>query len=296
VSEPLDHEIRTLQSVFWSDRDPAGLAFAPLADAFLRQGDVREALDLLTDGMSRHPQYATGHVVAARLYFEQGMHSEAELAARRVLDLDSGNIIALWTLSTVLYERGDTEEARRFRSTLVELDPDAGEARMLSDVAAVMGDAEFPPPDPEPEEELAVMDLGALAPDPEAPVEDLDRSEPVYTRTLGELYVRQGFVGQALNVFRKLLELEPEAEDIRGRIVALEGGAPSDEGGAESDEEVETLARDLAQSGEGEHDVRTPFAWAQEESAALEPDPEPDGPEIGAYFDSLLSWDPGEGS
>ena len=119
MSELLDQEIRTLQSLYWSERDPDGLAFAPLADAYLQKGDVKEALDLLTDGMSRQPEYATGHVIAARLYLAQGMHSEAEYAARRVLKLDAENIGALFALASVLAERGDTGEAERVGATLL---------------------------------------------------------------------------------------------------------------------------------------------------------------------------------
>jgi tetratricopeptide (TPR) repeat protein len=132
VSEALDQEIRTLQSIFWSERDPDGLSFAALADAFLRKGDLREALDLLTDGTSRHPDYATGHVVATRLYLEQGMHAEAEFAARRVLDLDPENAVALSALVTVLHANGEEDEAAVVRSALVDADPDSEEARAVA--------------------------------------------------------------------------------------------------------------------------------------------------------------------
>ena len=103
VSESLEQEIRTLQSLLWSERDPDGRAFAPLADAYRRAGETKEAFDVLTDGMSRHPEFTSGHVVAARLYLEQGMHSEAEFAARRVLDLDGENVSALASLPSWLF-------------------------------------------------------------------------------------------------------------------------------------------------------------------------------------------------
>jgi tetratricopeptide (TPR) repeat protein len=486
VSDSMDQEIRTLQSLFWSASDLDGLAFAPLADAFLRKGDVKEALDLLTDGTSRHPEYATGHVVATRLYLQQGMHSEAEFVARRVLELDPENIEALSSLTTVLEDRGDAE-ASGFRSSLIGLDPDADEARGLADVAepddtaaasaedsvselepfaaagevdateggigdaaaeigvetldvedlpleatsdawadpeadtvelkaltpdaldrtsdaddeeevfdlgafaaseqaeaepasepdavdlsalapdpepeseamdlaalapdeesepeaemelmdlgALAPDAEPEPevevmdlgalaPDPEPEAELEVMDLGALAPDKEAEPEveamdlgalapddvldlselaptaapegdpEMDANEPIYTRTLAELYVRQGFLDQALDVFRNLLAAEPGATDIETRIAELEGqtGAPPPpvpEPDAPAEEEVERLARDLAEGGKDAHEVDTPFAWMEEE-ASVESEPAQDGPDVGNYFDDLLAWE-----
>jgi hypothetical protein len=169
-------------------------------------------------------------------------------------------------------------------------------------------------PDPEPEPEA--MDLGALAPDealdlselaPEVAQEEdpeMDTNEPIYTRTLAELYVKQGFLDQALDVFRNLLEVEPGAADIEARIAELEGRpsitppneAPDsgpDPTGA--DEEVERLARDLAEGGHDVHDVDTPFAWTEEEAPAS-PDSAADGGDVGSYFDNLLAWKKREGS
>ncbi len=467
MSEALDQEIRTLESLFWSERDPDGLAFAPLADACLRNGQVKEALDLLTDGMSRQPEYATGHVVATRLYLQQGMHSEAEFAARRVLELDPENVMALSSLASIVQERGESEEVARLRATLMEVDPEAAEAHGFADVeesgaeidavaaaadletpdepdamdlGTLMPDADPEPagevevdamelaalvpepepevevmdlgalalesepevevmelgalapdgeseptaevmelgslapdvevmdlgalapepesesepevevmelgalapevevmdlgalaPEPEPEPEVEVIDLGALAPDADpdpgsevmdlgalAPDEPLDVSEfspeagqhddstpdtdePVYTRTLAELYVKQGLIDQALNVYRQLLSVEPGASWIEERISELEndegdGGVHPPEGllvGEEeraspdvSEEAVETLARDLAEIGDDGHEVETPFAWADDEDS-----PADDGPEIGDYFDNLLGWE-----
>ncbi|MDA0328525.1 MAG: hypothetical protein O2958_05900 [Gemmatimonadetes bacterium] len=467
MSESLDQEIRTLQSLFWSERDPEGLAFAPLADAFLRKGNVKEALDLLTDGTSRHPGYATGHVVATRLYFANGMHSEAEFAARRSIELDAENIVALSTLAAVLTDRGEAEQAARFCDALVGADPESEEAKLATsavaaapeaatspavdatsaagdlgmglDVADDWAESAVPPeaevlpaaemevddfllavpdvdmspldglapvemdlgsleavpeleamdlsafapdpepepqpevmdlsafaPDPEPEPEPEVMDLSAFAPDPEPEPEAMDLSalapdpevmdlsafapddvldlsdrspdpvvedsemgstEPVYTRTLAELYVKQGFEDRALHVLRHLLSEDPAADDIRNRIEVLEGGssqappvgvdedvdpaeavtlelpaigaapvAPSEKGDVsdsyeeETEEEVETLARDLAESGRDAHDVDTPFAWTETETT---PSTEGlgGGPGIGSYFDDLLAWE-----
>ncbi len=633
MSEALDLEIRTLQSIFWSERDPDGLAFAPLADAFLKKGEIREAFDLVSDGTSRLPDFATGHVVATRLYHSQGLTAEAELAARRTLELDPGNVVALSTLQEILDDVEASDEVASLRSALVEVDPDSDEARAVahlvsteepvgtdgidlgsveemafddvhpSDVPTVerlpaigahvaepdlgaeeleallpdeptefmeladVSDAVAPESDPvaglehefsefdaiadaSPEErhvpeseavdfdaltpdaeleftdlgalapdepvvedvmdlgalapdepvvedvmdlgalapdepvvedvmdlgalapdepvvedvmdlgalapdepvfedvmdlgalapdepvfedvmdlgalapdepavedvmdlgalapdepvfgdimdldalapddatielsalapdaptdivelgslapdegivdlgalapddavmelgalapdEPAVVDLGALAPDepvldlgalapddavmelgalapddeavdlsalaPDLPVDraevappeqesaDMANDEPIPTRTLAELYVKQGFTDKALAVYRTLAEAQPDAEDLRTRIAELEAGpAPVPGAGAtgrpasaptdDEDEEVEALARDLAQSGEGADEVDTPFAWSAEEAQ------EQDRGDIGRYFDSMLDW------
>jgi hypothetical protein len=512
VSESLEQEIRTLRSLFWSERDPEGRAFAPLADAYLRAGETKEALELLTDGISRHPDFTSGHVVAARLYLGQGMLGEAELSARQVLDLDGDNVLALESLVSVLEAGGDAEEARRIGSRLAELDPDrvgsasssaepgvvppvgppvsedpaedlridiagietfdlgggssnagpyaldvgpnaddeavpeAGwatesdladldgirvaqtpelpdsepelevmsldalapdaepepelEVMSLDDLApdaepepeievmsldalapdaepepelevmsldALAPDAEPEPelevmslddlapdlepepelevmsldalaPDAEPEPELEVMSVDALAPDPEPEVMSVDAlapdaepdvvnldelapaapaakepAAPVQTRTLAELYVKQGFVDKALDVLRQLHAKHPGADDIARRIDELERGAQelaraslhvpstpedlddevgSDEDldGADDGDEMEALARDMAE-GSAEHEVDTPFAWTESDAADEPGTAEEDGPRIGDYFDGLLAWE-----
>jgi hypothetical protein len=217
------------------------------------------------------------------------------------------------------------------------LAPDAEPELEVMDLDALAPDAEPElevmdlealAPDPEPEWD--VWDLGALAPDPDpvpmaslapdAPTSKappMDSSEPVRTRTLAELYLRQGFKEQALGVYRYLLEQEPDATDLPERIAELETGGggptpstssvaePSDSTPAapeapsagpevaHSEDEVETLARDLADSGGVGHEVDTPFAWTREDAPARSTKGEPGG--IGEYFDSLLSWGSDEG-
>ena len=429
MTESLEQEIRTLRSLFWSDRDPDGRGFAPLADAYRRAGEVRQALDLLADGLVRHPEFVPGHVVAAQLYVEQGLQAEGELAARRALELDPDNVNALKCLAAVLQESGRESEAGGVHARLTDLEPDPGTTTTPSPAAAeaasvgpsdeVMATVEDGSPEaieadpwtgqpsdkeesgprgseeslfdlgdlaPDPAADLpesrvmahyepteepielgdlsadapmgqpeAVFDFGELAPDepaeealdigavapdepaeeafdigamapdepaeeafgigamaPDEPVEG-EPAEPLYTRTLAELYVRQGFTDRAIDVFRQLLEDDPSDAALAMRLAELQAEttppepAPAmsemeslvkpvvseelaDLGVAEleapPEEEVETLARDLAEAGHRSHEVDSPFAWteeeAQEENAA--------GPTIGEYFDGLLGW------
>jgi tetratricopeptide (TPR) repeat protein len=123
VTEALLQEIRTLKSVFESARDPEGRAFAPLVDAYRRAGEIQQAVRLLSEGLARHPDFVPGHVVAARLYVEQGLAEEAQIAARNALELDAENVSALRSLLRVLEEKGDAE-AGEVRALLLALEPD----------------------------------------------------------------------------------------------------------------------------------------------------------------------------
>jgi tetratricopeptide (TPR) repeat protein len=51
-----------------------------------------------------------------------------------------------------------------------------------------------------------------------------ERPAPFVTETLAELYVQQGFMAEALSIYRQLLWRNPNDETIRSRIASLEGG------------------------------------------------------------------------
>jgi len=209
VSESIDQEIRTLQGLRWSSRDPEGLAFAPLADALSRKGDALTAIEMLRDGISRNPDFATGHVIAAGVFSAQGMMAEAEFAARRSLNLDPDNIVALAILDRIRGELGDDGE-QSLHHVVIEDDHES----VLADRVAI-------PLECEPEE--SAVATGAKLSDESHADHSASLAEPIYTRTLAELYFSQGFVDQALHVYRHLNSAQSDATDLSARIAELEG-------------------------------------------------------------------------
>ena len=53
-------------------KDPASLAFAPLADAYRKAGRSREAIRLCREGLDRFPHYATARLVLAKALLDEG--------------------------------------------------------------------------------------------------------------------------------------------------------------------------------------------------------------------------------
>jgi tetratricopeptide (TPR) repeat protein len=210
VTQSLEKEIGSLRSLFWSERDPEGRAFAPLAEAYGRAGDFKQAVELLTEGIGRHPGFSTGHVVAARLYLDTGLIAEAELAVDSALELDGDNVVALASLAQVREVQGEFEEAEWVRARIrslelateeaadVEEDPGVVSADLSPDVTelapneAALAQLPDPPLDSatEPveispaeverpvEEDSPGSWLDAAFPDPAQPVEDEPDLEP----------------------------------------------------------------------------------------------------------------------
>jgi tetratricopeptide (TPR) repeat protein len=354
LTESLEQEISALRSLYGSPKDPEGRAFAPLADAYRRAGDFRQAVEILRQGLDRHPGSVPGHVVAAQLYLEKGLLEEGEIAARRAVELDEGNVVAWSLLAAALESRGALAQARDARARLAELEgmgapaepepvlevaelapaepepvldvaelaPDRAEPEPAVDVASLAPDAPEAEPEPEPVLEVAelapeepepepAVDVALLAPDaaeaepePEPvlevaelapedlPSDELPESEPLVTRTMAELYARQGLTERALGVYRQLLQVSPGDPELRRRVAELEGkaGAPAPQPEEEAPERDHTWT---AGAGEQAPEVETPFAW----TAASEPEEVPPaGPSARSYFERMLAWEPRAGS
>lgn len=369
----LEREIRDLRAILFSDRDPDGRGFAPLADALRRAGDLGQALDVVEEGVGRLPEFATGHVVAGWVYRARDQRDEAERSFRRVLALDDENTSALKGLGLILVERGEGGEALTHFRTLDDLDPgdpevqarlvelgdvdrlqvgsgsgakpsdrvfaieelapDSGKPDLVVDIEDLAPDAPVTVEAASPHAGGRVVDIDDLAPAPEAfddvvDIEDLapdgyerpvapevapeiasapdappSVARPVtpapagernggegpddegpWTRTMAELYVRQGHPDRAVRIYRRLAEERPDDSSITSRLADLERGSvdvdsvdfPASPVGVV---ELESDARD-ADSGIG-----------AENDANVGPEPT-----VAEYLTSLLAWRSSPGS
>ena len=114
-------EIEKLKARF--DENPEGRYFAPLADAYRKTGRLDEAIELIQQGLSRHPDYLSAHIVLGRCYLGKKDDPAAKQTFEGVLALDSENIIALKSLAEIGERTGDTIAARRWLDQLLQVDP-----------------------------------------------------------------------------------------------------------------------------------------------------------------------------
>jgi tetratricopeptide (TPR) repeat protein len=114
-------EIEKLKARF--DENPEGRYFAPLADAYRKTGRLDEAIELIQQGLTRHPDYLSAHIVLGRCYLGKKDDPAAKNTFEGVLALDSENIIALKSLAEIGERSGDTIAARRWLDQLLQVDP-----------------------------------------------------------------------------------------------------------------------------------------------------------------------------
>ena len=239
MTDSLENEVRELRSLYWSERDPEGRGFAPLADAYRRSGDLDEALELVTEGLERHPDFASGHVVAARVHLDRGDTDAASSSLGAVLELDGENTEALTALGAI-HEEGDRPadalELFKRLATVAPSLPDLGERirRLESSIDAAVEVHEPLEPvggghdDPQESEGSSAASLESLdIEDVEWDFGDADEvsevpEEELHTQTLAELYAGQGLYAKAVEVYRHLTEAAPEDGALAARLAELE--------------------------------------------------------------------------
>jgi len=105
------------------EENPEGRYFAPLADAYRKSGRLDEAIELVKDGLTRHPDYLSAHIVLGRCYLDKKDDPAAKATLEGVLALDAENIIALKSLAEIAERMADNLGARKWLSQLLLIDP-----------------------------------------------------------------------------------------------------------------------------------------------------------------------------
>ena len=163
-------EIAKLESR-WRE-NPQGLTFAPLAEAYRKMRDIPRALEILTEGLGRHPDYIPASIVLGRCHLDLGDDAQAESAFSRVLELDDENVIALKALAEIAERQGRLEEAGARLLSLLAIDRSNDEARIQLARVEELRESGGTPRTPESEREAAVEPTSAAAIDDFTPAID----------------------------------------------------------------------------------------------------------------------------
>jgi tetratricopeptide (TPR) repeat protein len=209
---------RELEALFRKyETAPDSYVFAPLADAYRKAGMLEEALELCKKGLRRHPDYPSGHVVRGKCHFDLGQIEEAERSFQTVIDLDENNLVALKYLGMIQAGRGELRGAKERFKHILALDPDN---REITSMLAELQEAErskasaSDTADGVEEFEGEPISLG---------YDDDDTSDELATRTLAEIYLAQGYTDKAVKIYREILRNQPHNEEIKRKLVELEG-------------------------------------------------------------------------
>jgi cytochrome c-type biogenesis protein CcmH/NrfG len=186
-------------------QDPHSRVFAPLADLLRQTGRLQDALDLLEDGVARHPNYVSALVIKGQTLLDAGLVDQARVVLAGVMELDSENILVLRLLTDDARNRQAWKESIPLLEKLVVLETD--DDHWPSALAEA--------------KRFAEREVSAQ---PE-PIESLDTD--FATMTLVDIYLAQGYREKALAALSQMAAREPGREDILMRIAEIEGHSRS---------------------------------------------------------------------
>lgn len=222
-----DHleEIRRL--VESGEKDPRTHTFARLAELYQKTSQLDRALEVIEKGLEQHPHYLNARLVHASVLRELDRLPEARRTLERVLQIDSGNIVARTVLieigsdgTTLQTDAAPTEMLRPhntdasrwleafdvdWRKTSTDDDrhtdvrdrvDEGGIEDERDDTKAVSGGDEETRTTHREGVQSSLVSAGST-------------DTVLDTATLASLYVEQGFFAEAIKVYERLLSRSP---------------------------------------------------------------------------------------
>jgi tetratricopeptide (TPR) repeat protein len=249
--------------------------FAPLADAYRKNGEVDAAIEILERGIEKFPDYASAHVILGKCYYDKGATERAKSEFERVLGLDADNMVALKFMGDILLAEDKKPEAAGYFKKILAIDP-------MNDAVAKTLKAV--------EETLSAKEIDLTD---RAAVKD-ERPRELATMTLAGIYAAQGYYNKALRIYGEVLDREPEnreAKEMVGKLQSIMKVSDEERGKAFEERvltiSVDDITNDVAASTAGPGGTgpgrrvedaieRAPAAPAASEARAGEPGAAPD--------------------
>jgi len=229
-------------------RNPRSLIFVSLAELYRAEGLPRQALDILEEGLSHHAGLPSALLSKARCYFDLRRFAEAGSLCGEILSRNPDNIKAQKLQADIFLRLGQRKAAIRALSRVVTLFPQDREAiKALEELENLETKVIVPVErlsrasvDSAPLGRIDEFQIGSFSeslasiqePDAEPSLEAFEPLEPEVaesapaeptfaTRTIAELYLRQGLRDKAMRVVRKILRDDPRNEWARETLQDL---------------------------------------------------------------------------
>ncbi|HEY8279431.1 MAG TPA: tetratricopeptide repeat protein [Bdellovibrionota bacterium] len=225
-------------------RNPKSLIFVSLAESYRAESLPQQALEILEEGLDHHPSLASALVCKARCLFDLRRFAESSAVCREVLKQNPENIKAQKLQAEIYVRLGQRQAAVRALTRVVSLFPQDSEAVKALEELENLDSASIVPPErlssasadqvPTPPGRISDFQVGSFSESLAAipanlgmqaiaafeaeaeldagpdPVAEDDGAEPTFaTRTIAELYLRQGLKAKAVKVLRKILQEDP---------------------------------------------------------------------------------------
>lgn len=253
-------------------KNPRSLVFVALAENYRKRGLLQQADEILNEGLVVHPDLSSALLLKAKIAFDQKKYASALDQLERLLQKNQDNVRAHKFKAEIFLRLGQRRAAMRALESVLRLFPQDLEAvksleeleNLESDVKVDVRKISTVSSDSlrtsGKVEEFHVCNLhgpGArietetLISEASAPMDEEDavgQMPAIATRTIAELYLRQGLKKRAVAVLRRMLEEDPGHVWARESLQELEinGIVPQKTGPVRSPRErLEAKARVL---------------------------------------------------
>ena len=183
-------------------QDPKSMVFVPLADCYQRCGMLDDALETALKGTWELPDYTPGFVAVGRIYALRQAPEKAIEFFRKAIDLDPSSLDAYKGLARIYREQGDIDAAVKLLTNAVFLFPGEPSLKLmlesLTPAVSTSSVTQIPP--------RSAQDAG---------------SKTITTATIAEIYIKQGFYGKALDVYRELYA-KTKSLEVAQKIAEIE--------------------------------------------------------------------------
>lgn len=163
-------------------QSPDSQAFAPLAEGYRERGSLLEAEKIVKNGIKRHPKFAGGLLVLAKVLKDQKKYSEARPYLEEVIQLDSTNLLAYQILGELCLLQNEPKGALKYFKMVLFFNPQSTKAlkviQKLESLTADEYDEEvfaMAPLQSMPQEKKPLAAVASAAPAPEKGPQGLQR-------------------------------------------------------------------------------------------------------------------------
>lgn len=214
------------------NKDPNSKLFILLAEEYKKAGMFDEAINVLTEGIEKQPSYMSARVSLGKIYLERGMLDEARTEFEKVVHTIPENLYAHKKLAEIYRDLGERDRAEEEFKAVLKLNPiDEWALTSLADIEKVYQlqpeaqAIEKVEEKPKAEQELAIgieeEELSEISLSEEPLQKESLPSTPLLSLADADAYIFQGKYIAAIDIYKKLLSIEPNNMQVMQRIEEL---------------------------------------------------------------------------
>lgn len=213
--------------------ESASRAFMTEAKELADAGQFGKAIEVLQQGLKKFPKMVSARVLLGEIYWTSGDASLARVELEQVIKTTPDNYAAHRKLALIYRAVGDRHAAAKACEAVLQANPKDREMKDL--LNELLGEQKEEPAKKEEAKatkatvRLSESPVAEKTADEEIAMSMGSEAEETDSETLAELYIKQGHRDKGLQVYRRLVEKDPDNMKLHERIMALEEGEPSQE-------------------------------------------------------------------